>query len=134
LDTSASETVRSLLEQGFYQEARNVLKRWERSFPLSKLSGDYFVHEADLYMRLKNYRRARTILEAYCKHVDASSYMPSALDLLLTCMMEAKATDEQIEEFCNDVAKRFEFHPVAGRIGSLLDMLKGGTREATSDR
>lgn len=124
LDTSASETAKTLLEQGYYEEARNVLVRWERLFPLSKLTGDYIIHQADLYMKLENYKRARALLEAYCEHVEASSYIVPAVDMLLECMRKTGATRSEVETFARKMKKRLEFHPIAERMDYLLDRLK----------
>jgi len=124
LDTSASETVKTLLKQGYYEEARNVLLRWETLFPLSKLSSDFIIHQADLYMKLGNYGKARTLLEAYCEHVETSSYIAPAVDMLLECMEKTNATDADLETFAGKMKKRLEFHPVAEKMDALLNKLK----------
>ena len=111
LDVSASETVKSLLEQGFLLEAKQALRRWEREFPLSKVNGDALIHEAHFYMAVQDWRRARAILEPYCALVDASSFMPDAVQALLKCKVELKESDAAIVEFCKKMKKKLEFHP-----------------------
>jgi hypothetical protein len=111
LDVSASENVKSLIEQGFLLEAKQALRRWEREFPLSKINGDALVNEARFYMAVKDWRRARAILAPYCEHVDASSFMPAAVEALLKCKVELKESDAQIVEFCKKMKKKLEFHP-----------------------
>lgn len=135
VDVSASETVSSLLEQAAYREAYEALGLWERQFPLSKISGDFIVVEARLYMALGHHKRARRTLEAYCDQIDATSFIPQALETLLTCMMYMKESDEKLREYCDKVRKRLEFHPVADRFESMLRLLRDNEteREPTRD-
>ena len=135
-EVCASETVKSLIEQKYYQEARDALDLWERLFPLSKVSGDYMVLEARFFMALGHYGRARRLLEAYCEQVDASSFIPDAVQMLLECMMQMRESDATLKEFCEAMKKRLEFHPVANKIDSMLRVLndEGGARESTRDR
>ncbi|MEM7392633.1 MAG: hypothetical protein AAF492_09815, partial [Verrucomicrobiota bacterium] len=62
VDAAQSETVKNLIEQDFLLEAKQALRQWERSFPLSKISSDYILTEAKLYMALEDWKRAEAIL------------------------------------------------------------------------
>lgn len=121
LDVSASETVKSLIEQGYLIEAKTALQRWEVEFPLSKLSGDYLINEAKLLIAVQDWKRAKVMLEPYCEHVDASSFMPMAVEALLKCKIELAEPDESIVTFCERMKKKLEFHP-AGQV--LEDQLR----------
>jgi hypothetical protein len=111
LGVSVSETVKTLIDQGQLLAARETLQAWERQFPLSKVSGDYILQEARYHMKLKNWVRARSMLEAYCDLVDASSYVPDASLELLRCMVEMKDSKDDIRSYCRKMSKRLEFHP-----------------------
>jgi len=111
LGVSVSETVKTLIDQGQLLEAHETLQAWERQFPLSKVSGDYILQESRYHMKLKNWVRARSMLEAYCDLVDASSYMPDASLELLKCMVEMKDSREDLRAYCRKMSERLEFHP-----------------------
>jgi hypothetical protein len=113
LDVSASETVKGLIDQGFLLEAKQALRRWERAFPQSKLSGDLLLNEARFYMAVQDWRRARAILTPYCEHVDASSFMPAAAEALLACKLRLEEPDDEIVAFCKKMMKKLAFHPAA---------------------
>lgn len=136
VETSMASSVISLMAQGFYMEALQELHRWERNFPISKISGDYIIQEAKFYIAIDNIRRARSLLEAYCANVDASGYLADGADLLVNCMMKDKEPDDVIKKFCEDMKKRFEFHPLAERMDALLEIISTGgvKREATIDK
>jgi len=134
--TASSETVRSLMKQGYYLEAREVLDAWETEFPLSKLTGDYMVVEASYYIETGNYVRAKRVLDAYCAGMEATSYLPEALKQTLVCMIKMDAPNEELGELCAEIKKRFPYHPVGEEVENLWQILKGGTgigREATKD-
>lgn len=107
-DVAASEQAANLMEQGFYLEAYQALKRWEHEFPLSKLSSDFILQEAKLYMWLGDYGRARMMLTAYCDQIDASNFLPTALDLALKCMIYMKAPEDEIQKYEALISKRLE--------------------------
>lgn len=111
LGVSVSETVKSLMDQGQLSAAHKTLQAWERQFPLSKVSGDYVLQEARYYMALEDWVRARSMLEAYCELVDASSYIPDASLALLTCMLRMDAPQEEVRTFCKAMSERLAFHP-----------------------
>ncbi len=115
-DAAYSEQVAALVAEANYLEARQLLDRWERAFPLSKISEDFIVREAELYMDLGDWNRARWLLEPYCRQVDASSYLPEAAEALLRCMEKLNEPREKMEETVVFLKKRLEFHPVAERL------------------
>jgi len=120
LDVSASESVKSLVEQGYLLEAKQALRRWEREFPLSKLTGDYVVNEAAFFIELEDWKRAKALLEPYCEHVDASSFMPPAVEALLECKVQLNESDEEIIKFCEKMKKKLEFHPAGQHIADQI--------------
>jgi len=120
LGVSVSETVKSLMDQGQLSAARQTLQAWERQFPLSKVSGDYVLQEARYHMALEDWVRARSMLEAYCNLVDASSYIPDASLALLTCMLRMDAPREEIRSFCEAMSERLAFHPAGQTFQSQL--------------
>jgi tetratricopeptide (TPR) repeat protein len=126
MDTSMASSVITLINQGFYAEALQELHKWERNFPMSKITGDYLIQEAKFYVAIGNIKRARGMLEAYCELVDVSSYVADAAEVLLTCMMKDKETDKVLKQFCEDMKKRFEFHPLAARMDDLLRVVGAG--------
>ena len=105
-DAAASEQVNILIEQGFYLEAFQALQAWERIFPLSKLTGDYLLCEAKLYRALKDSKRARVILSAYCDQVDASNFLVAAMELNKQCMMDLNEPAEVIEKYTEEIRRR----------------------------
>ncbi|MEI6787768.1 MAG: hypothetical protein WCL49_04740 [bacterium] len=108
-DVAASETVGGLMEQGFYDEALHALKTWERSFPLNKITGDYILREATLYIALKDYKRARVILTAYCEQIDASNFLPGAMKMVRSCMIYMNEPDAVVDKYYNELLKRTQF-------------------------
>ena len=117
---SNSENVEKLIEGGFLLEARQALRAWEREFPLSKISGDLILIESKYHMKLRDWRRARVMLEAYCREVDASSFLPDAVRMLVTCVKEMKAPRHEVRDVVERVRKRLEYHPVAKELEEFL--------------
>jgi hypothetical protein len=134
-EVANAERVKELIADAYYEEARAALDRWELHFPLSKVSGDYMIHDARFFMAIEDYVRARRILESYCEQVDASSYIPEALQMLVDCMLELKVDDEELVAFCETVKERLEFHPAAAKIDRILKVLRSdeGERQPTRD-
>jgi tetratricopeptide (TPR) repeat protein len=120
LDSNISSGVRSLMDQGYYIEALSELRRWEKSFPLSKISGDYIVQEARFLAATGNRQRARVTLNAYCDNIEASSYLADAAEQLVNLMLEDKESDEVLRKFYEDMKNRFDFHPFGERLDALL--------------
>ena len=108
-DVAASENISMLIDQGFYLEAYRDLRMWERALPMSKISGDLLLREANLYVALKDYKRARKILSAYCEQVDVSNFLPEAMSIIKRCMIEMKESDAVIQKYEDEVMKRTVF-------------------------
>ncbi len=123
LDVSASENIKTLIDQGYLLEAKRGLQMWERESPMSKVSGDFILNEAALYMKLGDYARARAMLMPYCQHVDASSFFPAATEALLTCMVELDEPKDKVMEFYEKVKKKLEFHPAAKELEDIVNSL-----------
>jgi len=136
MDTSKALGIMALIQQGFMLDAYQELRRWERALPMSKINSDYIMQEASFYMSIGNSKRARKQLESYCEIVDASAYVASASELLLQCMMKDKESDKVLKKFCEDMIKRYEFHPMADRMKDLMRVIgtDGIKREATLDK
>ena len=120
-DASHSETVAALVNQEEYLLARQALDRWERQFPLSKISEDFVLQEARLYMAITDWKRARWLLEPYCMHVDASSFLPDAAVALMKSMKKMKEPREKMSEVASALKRRLEFHPVARELEGYID-------------
>ncbi len=138
LEAAASETARTFLDQGAYAEMHDVLRNWERQFPLSKISGDLMLLEAKLYRSVGQPRRARRLLEGYCDALEASSYMGDALETLLDCLIDMEEPTASLKAFCVEARKRLQFHPQAERFDRWIQMSEDelkddGHREATKD-
>jgi len=113
LNTASAEQAKTQIAQGYLLEANRTLEEWERTFPLSKITGDFILQEARFHIATGNYLRARPMLKAYCQNMDASSYLPDAAVLLLDCLQETKAPQEEIRVFAADMHERLKFHPSA---------------------
>jgi hypothetical protein len=119
-EVSLTENLRTLTETGFLLEALQALNALETEFPLSKISGDFILREADVYMKMQDWRRARPMLEAYCREVDASSYLPDAVSALILCVKSSKADPSGVREIVETVRDRLKFHPVAAELEKFL--------------
>jgi hypothetical protein len=119
-EVSLAENVRTLTESGFLLEALRSLEAWEAEFPLSKISGDFILREASIYMKMKDWKHARPMLEAYCREIDASSYLPEAVSTLILCVQSSKADPSAIREIVEKVRDRLKFHPVAAQLDKFL--------------
>lgn len=119
-EVSLSENVRTLTDGGYLLEARQALQLWEREFPLSKVSGDFINEESALYMKSGDWRRAKPMLEAYCREIDASSFLPDAAAMLITCVKQLKEPPGSIREIIEKVKGRLKYHPVAKDLDAFL--------------
>ena len=119
-EVSLSENARTLTESNFLLEARQALLAWEIEFPLSKISGDYILRESALYMKMEDWKRAQPMLEAYCREIDASSFLPDAASMLITCVKGNKAPPSSIRELIEKVKGRLKYHPVAAKLDEFL--------------
>jgi hypothetical protein len=119
-EVSLSENVRTLTEGGFLLEATQALDAWETEFPLSKISGDFILREAGIYIRMKDWKHARPMLEAYCREIDASSYLPEAVAALIYCVQASGDKPSSIRGIVEKVRDRLKFHPVAEQLERFL--------------
>ena len=119
-DVSLSENVKTLTARGFLLEAHQALEAWEAEFPLSKISGDFLLREANLHMKMNDWRRARPMLEAYCREVDASSFLPATVSALIECVQSSKENPSGIREIVSKVKDRLKYHPVASQLERFL--------------
>ncbi|MFO7937873.1 MAG: hypothetical protein R6V06_09755 [Kiritimatiellia bacterium] len=108
-DVAASENIDVLIDQGFFLEAYRALQLWERALPMSKINGDYILREAQLHMALKDYKKARKSLSAYCEQVDVSNFLPEAMSMIKRCMIEMNESDAAIEKYVKEVMNRTAF-------------------------
>lgn len=134
--TSVSESTRHLLRQEFYEEARRALEDWELEFPMSKLSGDFVVVEAEYLLRLRDFARAHRSLGAYCRTMDLTNFLPDAMRMYMTTISELRQGDRKLEEFVLSIRKRFPNHPIGEQAATLMKVLKAHEveREPTLDR
>ena len=89
-------------------------------FRSSKISGDYILRESALYMKMEDWKRAQPMLEAYCREIDASSFLPDAASMLITCVKGNKAPPSSIRELIEKVKGRLKYHPVAAKLDEFL--------------
>lgn len=120
LDVANSENIATLIEAGYLMEAQQALHNWEREFPLSKISGDLLLMEAKYYMALEDWLRARLLLTAYCREVDASSFLPDAARMLIVSVEKMSAEREEIREIIEKVQGSLKYHPVAKELEAFL--------------
>ncbi len=119
-EVSLSENVRTLMKGGYLPEAAEALEAWETEFPLSKISGDYILRESEWHMRSKNPGRAYPMLAAYCRQVDASSFLPDAVSQLIECSQALPTTKPMTTEIVKGVLGRLKYHPVAPKLEAYL--------------
>ena len=119
-EVSLSENVKTLIARGFLLEARQALDAWEAEFPLSKISGDLVLREAELHMKMSDWRRARPMIEAYCRDIDASSFLPDSVSTLIQCVQASQAAPAGIREIVLKVRDRLKYHPVASQLERFL--------------
>ncbi len=119
------ETIRNLLRNGYRREAREELRHWELELPSEKLGGEYPVAEADYFMAIQDYARARLILATYRQAVDVSPFMPRAMGLELDCLQRL-GRPREASALAAIVLKRFPGHPVAERAGQIRPSIGSG--------
>lgn len=119
-DVSFSENVAVLLGGNYMPEALQALEAWEAEFPLSKVSGDYILREAQWNAKAGNHRRAVAMLSAYCSQIDASSFLPKAVALLIESSKHVPDSKAKTREVAEAVLARMKFHPVASELEEYL--------------
>lgn len=123
VDASASEEVRSLLQQELFLEAREVMRFWERELPMSKIAADFIVLETELYTAIRDPRRALSMLRAFCETVESSNFLPAAAPMLINLMIEVREPPDEIRRMGEMLEKRLEFHPVAAHLERLMYLI-----------
>ncbi|MEO0452706.1 MAG: hypothetical protein AAFY98_01045 [Verrucomicrobiota bacterium] len=122
-EVSLSENVQRLIYEEFYMEARRSLQDWELEFPLSKVSGDFIIQEATLYSEIEDWKRAQVMLAAYCREIDASSFLPKAAEMLIESASNLDEPPSSLREIIESVRDRLKFHPAAAELDSYLSSL-----------
>ena len=118
-EASFYSTVSSLTESGYFFEARDTLRQWELEVPLSKLSGDYPLAEAEYYLAVGNVRRALVGVRIYRSSMDISSSLPEVMDLELRCLVQLKQQREA-EALAAEILKEFPNAPAGERAKRVL--------------
>ncbi|MFH1968716.1 MAG: hypothetical protein ABIJ53_00180 [Verrucomicrobiota bacterium] len=112
-------TMRSLIDQQSFFEARKTLDQWELELPLDKLAGDFPLAEAEYYLTLKQFKRAQKILTTYRQSVDLSNTLPQAMKMELYCLTQLDR-DKEARDLGLLIIKRLPNHPLAEEARSLL--------------
>ncbi|MBI2440976.1 MAG: hypothetical protein HYV35_06345 [Lentisphaerae bacterium] len=123
-ESSFYATVRSLINQQSYFEARRVLDQWELELPLNKIAGDFPLAEAQYYLALKHFKRAQKILATYRQVVDLSNNLPTAMKLELFCLVKLNR-DKEARDLAELIIKRLPNHPLSKEIHRLLTTTTG---------
>ncbi|MFA5344074.1 MAG: hypothetical protein WC381_08930 [Kiritimatiellia bacterium] len=118
-ESSFYATVRDLIGQADYGDARKTLDQWELELPLNKLAGDFPLAEAEYYMALKQFKRARKILMTYRQSVDLSNTLPQVMKMELYCLTQLDR-DKEARELGALIVKRLPNHPLAEEVKGLL--------------
>jgi hypothetical protein len=119
-EVSFAENARTLIQGDYLIEAQQTLRSWERSFPLAKISSDYILRESEFYLKSGDPKRARVMLEAYCREIDASSFLPNAASLLIKCVKDSKESRDSVRELIEKVNARLQYHPVSAELEAFL--------------
>ncbi len=119
-EVSFAENARTLIQGDYLIEAQQTLRSWERSFPLAKISSDYILRESEFYLKSGDPKRARAMLEAYCREIDASSFLPDAASLLIKCVKESKESRDSVRELVEKLNSRLKYHPVSAELDAFL--------------
>ena len=118
-DASMYATITSFLAQDALPEAFQKLYDWENESPASKLSGEYPLAEAKVYIAVEDFRRAINTLAAYRKGVTMSAQLADAMKLEIECL--ARINDKQrAKEVAGDFLKRFPGHPFEAEMKEVL--------------
>ena len=111
-DASMYSTIVTFLAQDATEEALQKLADWEGLSPLSKLSGEYNVAAARIYMYLGDYRRAINILKNYRTQTTMNAMLADAMKLEMDCLVKLDDRDKpRIRELAEDFVRRFPGHP-----------------------
>ena len=118
-DASMFATVTSFLAQDALPEAFQKLSDWENESPQSKLSGEFPLAEAKVYMHVEDYRRAINTLATFRKGVTMSAQLADAMKLEIECLQKVN-DKKRIKEVAEDFLKRFPGHPYEAEMKEVL--------------
>jgi TolA-binding protein len=113
-------TFRDQLRNGFLAEARATLRDWELELPMTKLTGDYPLAEAEYFVAAGLHERALKIVRAYRQGLDLSSYLPKAMMLELDCLQNLNRTEE-LKSLAREMIRKFPSHPAAEKAKRALE-------------
>jgi len=118
-DASMFATITTFLAQDAVPEAFQKLSDWENESPQSKLSGEFPLAEAKVYIHVEDYRRAINTLSTFRKGVTMSAQLADAMKLEIDCLQ--KINDKRrIKEVAEDFLKRFPGHPYEAEMKGVL--------------
>lgn len=109
-DASMSATIASFLAQEAIPEAFQKLSDWENESPQSKLSGDFPLTEAKVYIHVEDYMRAINTLDHFRKSVAMSAQLADAMKLEADCLLKINEK-KRAQEVAQDFLSRFPGHP-----------------------
>jgi len=118
-DASMYATITSFLAQDALPEAFQKLTDWENESPASKLSGDYPMAEAKVYLAVGDLRRAVNALAAYRKSVTMSAQLADAMKLEIECLQQLN-DKTRVKEIAADFVQRFPGHPYEAAMKEVL--------------
>jgi outer membrane protein assembly factor BamD (BamD/ComL family) len=118
-DASMYATITAFLAQDAIAEAFQKLTDWENESPQSKLTGEFPLTEAKVYVHVEDYRRAINALEAYRKSVTMSAQLADAMKLEIDCLQRINDTT-RAKEIAADFLKRFPGHPFEAAMKEVL--------------
>ncbi len=118
-DASMYATIASFLAQDALPEAFQKLNDWENESPSSKLSGDYPMAEAKVYLAVGDLRRAVNALVTYRKGVTMSAQLADAMKLEIECLQQLN-DKTRVKEIAADFVKRFPGHPFEAAMKEVL--------------
>ena len=118
-DTSMYATITSFIAQDAVPEAFQKLTDWENESPQSKLSGEYPLAEAKVYVHVEDYRRAINAIDAYRKSVAMSAQLADAMKLEVECLQKIN-DKKRTREIAEDFVKRFPGHPFEAEMKEVL--------------
>ena len=118
-DASMYSTITTYLAQDALPEAFQKLSDWENESPASKLSGEYPLAEAKIYIYVEDFRRAINALGAYRKSVAMSAQLADAMKLEIDCLQKINEK-KRAQEVAEDFLKRFPGHPFEAEMKEVL--------------
>ena len=118
-NASMFATITSFLAQDALPEAFQKLSDWENESPQSKLSGEFPLAEAKVYIHVEDYRRAINTLSTFRKGVTMSAQLADAMKLEIDCLQKLN-DKKRIKEVAEDFLKRFPGHPYEAEMKEVL--------------